>query len=170
MGCSDVDYRSFTFSLLWGQIYANTLPPICPPQTATTTPGPLPKSARSNALATTAGARKVRQRLSSSSYLCLIGDRSQMWAVICRIRQMVLIRLGIAGDGPQRADNRCSKCISRRTDCTYVEPLYVRFPACDSTTSAHFPIEKLLSSEVSEFEVFVWPRRQLRCGAAISMR
>ncbi|EJF59336.1 hypothetical protein DICSQDRAFT_65175 [Dichomitus squalens LYAD-421 SS1] len=29
-------------------------------------------------------------------------------------------------DGYQRADNRCSKCTSRRTDCTYVEPLYVR--------------------------------------------
>ncbi|KAI0741717.1 hypothetical protein C8Q80DRAFT_151380 [Daedaleopsis nitida] len=34
-------------------------------------------------------------------------------------------RKKIKCDGPQRDDQRRSKCISRRTECTYVEPLKI---------------------------------------------
>ena len=46
------------------------------------------------------------------------------------------------GDGPQMNNNRCSKCIYKKIECTYEQPLHVRLPVCSIAVKLMF-LQKL---------------------------
>ena len=98
--------------------------------------------------------RKVfreRRRDASLSAPAITADarRVSVWSEITS-GSFGLTTTSVKCDGSQQPDNRCSRCIRRRTECTYVETLHVRFDTFVHVIRPHYDLfsARLLPSQV----------------------